>query len=279
MSQRSKSCLIGIPDHQGIINLGGRIGAAEGPRAFRRVWPRLHKSRSLLDTIVDLGDVSALTSDVSVNHRKAAEFIARGHRTHGRTIVIGGGHDHGFSLLQGVLSGMGGKKLRLGCLNIDAHLDLRKPAPLPSSGSPFYLAIESGVLDGSRLVEFGVQSHCNAPDLWEYARKKKIKVIELNRLRHGRAMTAFRGALRALAAKCDAVVLSLDLDAAAEAYSPGVSAPQSEGFTSSELIEMCEVAGAMKKVVALGIFELNPAHDIADRTARLAATAAYHFLD
>ena len=41
---------------------------------------------------------------------------------------------------------------------------------------------------------------------------------------------------------------------------------------------MVEIAGREKKVVSLGLFELNPEHDIDQRTARLAATLAYHFI-
>ena len=69
------------------------------------------------------------------------------------------------------------------------------------------------------------------------------------------------------------------MDAAASAFAPGVSAPQAEGFTASEMIEMMEIAGSEKKVVSLGIFELNPEHDLEDITARLAATVAYHFVE
>jgi arginase family enzyme len=176
--------------------------------------------------------------------------------------------------IQGCLS----KRGRLGCINIDAHLDVRKPNPVPTSGSPFYLAVESGVLHPSRLIEFGIQSHCNSPALWEYIRERKIRVMNMADIR-GKAVVAFRSALKKLASSCDAVVISLDLDAVEEASAPGVSAPQAEGFTPGEIIEMMEIAGPHKKVVSLGIFELSPPHDVGDRTARLAATAAYHFVD
>jgi arginase family enzyme len=42
---------------------------------------------------------------------------------------------------------------------------------------------------------------------------------------------------------------------------------------------MCELAGECRKVVSLGIFELNPIHDSGERTSRLAATSAWHFLE
>jgi formiminoglutamase len=88
----------------------------------------------------------------------------------------------------------------------------------------------------------------------------------------------FKATLKSLARVCDAIVVSWDLDSANEGDAPGVSAPQAEGFSSTDLIEMMEIAGAEKKVVSLGIFELNPHHDEHDKTARLAATGAFHFL-
>jgi arginase family enzyme len=147
-----------------------------------------------------------------------------------------------------------------------------------SSGSPFYLALESGTLDPQRFLEFGIQRHCNAPELWQYVESKKVSVVPFEHLRDGKAVAAFRKSLRKLLSRCDAAVISLDLDAAAECHAPGVSAPQAEGFSSSELIQMAEIAGAEKKIVSLGLFELNPEHDLADRTARLTATIAYHFV-
>lgn len=277
MSQRSKYCLVGIPDHQGVYNVGGRIGAAEGPEAFRRVWATLGGAVPLRDWVYDAGDVSELSSDVESNHRRATEHVREAHASLGLSIVVGGGHDHGYSQLAAIAATLP-KRARLGCINIDAHLDLRKPEPLITSGSPFYLAIESGTLDPARLIEFGIQPHCNSPALWEYATRKKIEIRPFEELRDGDAVEQFGKSLKKLAGRCDAIVLSLCLDAAAQAFAPGVSAPQAEGFTPSEMVGICELAGASPKVVSLGVFELNPVHDIDGRTARLGATAAWHFL-
>jgi len=276
--KRSKCCLLGIPDDQGVLNVGGRVGAALGPAAFRKILRKMSGKTGLVSQIEDLGDAPVGGDSLEKVHRQTADLIQRAHSKFDLSVVIGGGHDHGFSHLLG-LRGALGKKARLGCLNIDAHFDLRKPAPLIGSGSPFYLAIESGVLDPKRLVEFGIQSHCNAPALWEYAASKKISTRHFASLRKGRAIPEFKSALKKLCATSDQVAISLDLDAASSNYAPGVSAPQAEGFSASEMIEMCEIAGANTKVISLGIFELNPLHDIDDRTARLAATCAFHFVD
>lgn len=57
------------------------------------------------------------------------------------SVIIGGGHDHGYTQLSSIKKTLP-KNARLGCINIDAHLDVRKPNPVPSSGSPFYIALE-----------------------------------------------------------------------------------------------------------------------------------------
>lgn len=268
--------LVGVPDHQGVLNVGGRVGAAQGPRSFRKIFGRLRGRDGVAESCVDSGDLEPITQDVAENHRAASAFVRRSHSSAGLSVVIGGGHDHGFSHLAGIAAAMPKKKIA--CINIDAHLDVRKAEPVITSGSPFYLAIEQGVLHPSRFVEFGIQPHCNGKELWDYVEKKKVQVVEFEKLRNGKAGQAFAKALRALAAKSDAIVVSLDLDAAASAFAPGVSAPQAEGFSGSDILEMMAIAGKTKKVVSLGIFELNPSHDIDDRTARLGATAAYHFI-
>ncbi len=277
MSKRIKWSLIGIPDHQGVVNVGGRVGAASGPGAFRRCLKAMKGRQGVLEALQDEGDLTQISGDVEENLRRAGELVREAHRKTRLSVVIGGGHDHGFSHLSG-LAGTVEKAVRLGCLNIDAHLDVRKPDPLITSGSPFYLAIERKLLDPSRFIEFGIQSHCNARALWDYIASRKIEIVPFESLRDGRAVPAFQAALAKLAASCDLIAISLDLDAAAQAFAPGVSAPQAEGFTSGEIIQMMEIAGAEPKAASLGIFELNPLHDIDARTARLAATSAYHFV-
>jgi formiminoglutamase len=222
--------------------------------------------------------VSKIGSDVVENHRHAADAVRDAHRKHSPSMVVGGGHDHGYSQLLGISEALDSGS-RLGCINLDAHLDVRRPTPIPGSGSPFFLAIEGGVIDPANLIEFGIQSHCNAPELWEYVESKGVEVVRWKELRQADRVDRFRRSLDELAARVDAIVVSLDLDCLSQDHCPGVSAPQAEGFASDEIIAMMELAGAHPKVVSLGIFELSPDHDVQDATARVAATSAYHFIE
>lgn len=270
MTEHSKYCVIGIPDHQGVINVGGRIGADQGPREFRRFFKPLIPENTL-----DCGDVAPLGSDLVANLETAAQMIAKNHAIYKVSGIVGGGHDHGYSHLLGIKRAT---KKAIGCINIDSHLDMRKPNPLITSGSPFYLALENGTLSPQHLHEYGIQAQANHADLWKYARTKGVRVTEWRELRSINVAEHFKNQLEFLAQAVETIVLSFDLDAVAEAYAPGVSAPQSEGFTPSQIFEIMEIAGAHPQVVSLGIFELNPLHDPAGATARLAATAMRHFL-
>lgn len=276
INSRGKWSLIGIPDHEAVSHLGGRLGASRGPKSFRKVFERV-KSRFKIQSHLEINcDVSPLGVDIKENHEIAARLISEAHQKTDLCVVIGGSHDHGFSHLKGIYETLGPQK-KLGCVNIDAHLDVRPPSPKITSGSPFFLAIESGVLEGPNLVEFGIQEQCNSAELWEYVKKHEVPVFPWNEMR-GSWREKFCDALKSLSSRCDEIAISLDLDAASQAFAPGVSAPQAEGFTADQMIECIEIAARNPKTKSLGIFELNPDFDQDERTSRLAVSAAFQFI-
>lgn len=267
--------LLGIPDDLAVRAVNGRPGAKKGPIAFRQYFGKLTGELPIQASVTDLGDVRGLeTNDAAKHHELAIEAVKRACESFDGIVVVGGSHDHGHSHLAGLL----GKFKKLSCINVDAHLDVRSAADKITSGSPFWLALENGILKPDRLVEFGIQDHCNGKPLWDYVRQKKVRVVRWSELRGKSIGKAWRTELSKLGTKSDCVAVSFDLDAIASVYAPGVSAPQSEGFTSSDAIEMCEIAGKNLAVKSLGLFELNPDFDQDGRTARLAATMAWHFL-
>lgn len=265
--------LIGIPDDIGVGNVGGRQGARRGPPTFRQYLQRLKERDGVLAGLHDAGNVP-LVDDIHQNHREASNLIAK---QEGLTVVVGGGHDHVYSHLRAIREQLP-QKARLGCINVDPHFDMRAAQPQFTSGSPFRVALEEGLLQGEHLVEFGIQPFANAPELWDFAEEHQVQVVEFEMLRNNETLPQFRQVLLKLAAAVDAIVLSLDLDSIQAAFAPGVSAPAPEGFTPSEVLQMLEMAGNEPKVSSLGIYELNPEFDQDNRTARLAAVAAYTFV-
>jgi formiminoglutamase len=280
MMKPRKWSLVLIPDHLGVIHVGGRVGADQGPQAFDAAFSRLSGKVDLHSLCERRIWLQSLNGPIEDNHLRASDAVSQAHQATGLTVVVGGGHDHGFSHLRGLQQATSAQGGRWGCINIDAHLDVRKAEPQITSGSPFYLAIQQGVLEPAHLIEFGIQSHCNRPELWEFAHQNKISIVLWKDLRApGQAVDRFETELKKLSEHVDHVAISLDLDALSQAHCPGVSAPQAEGFDPREVIAMLEMAARNPKVSSLGIFELNPAHDVGGATARVAATAAYHFIE
>jgi len=277
MANRIKWSFIGVPDHQGVFNVGGRVGAALGPAALHDAFFKFKGVPEVFETLHHKTYAGPFSSDVEKNLETAAKLVEIETKASDLTVVVGGGHDHGYSHLLGIRRALGPHAL-IGCINIDAHLDVRKPSPLIGSGSPFYLALENGIIKPEHLIEFGIQTHCNSQELVDYIHKFPVEVIVYEKLRRGQATELFEKTLKKLSALVQHIVISFDMDAVAECFAPGVSAPQSEGFSSSEVIEMMEIAGMEKKVCSLGIFELNPLHDNDGRTARLGAACAHHFI-
>ncbi|MBK0402982.1 formimidoylglutamase [Adhaeribacter sp. BT258] len=267
--------LIGLPDDTGVKNVNGRMGAAGGPAAFRTYFEKLRGNADVKKYLRDCGDVQTQIS-IEETHRSAANCIADARLQSHFTVVLGGGHDLVFPHLQAYKNGRDLNK-KTGCINIDVHLDLRPDKPVITSGSPFYMALESGILEGANFVEFGIQEYANAEELFVFAGTHHVNIVKFDDLRNGHAVSGFKKALQYLTERCDEIVISLDMDAFQAAFAPGVSAPAPEGFTPSEVVEMLRYAAENEKVTSLGIYELNPEFDLDDRTARLAAVCAYQF--
>jgi formiminoglutamase len=273
-------CIIGFPDEIGIQNVQGRLGAKLGPNAFLEAFQKLNGKNKVQDKMSSSKMVT-MGTDLERNFEQSIKMV-KDEAIASLVVGIGGGHDYAYPWIVGLSQAFtrnGSKKPKIGCINLDAHFDLRAFHPKMTSGSPFRRLIEEGWIEGKNLVEFGIQDHCNPPELWEYAKSRKVVTHPLRNLRNGKAITVFRRELTRLKKTCEQVVISLDLDALSVAFCPGVSAPQGEGFTASEIYQMLEIAGGDKKVTSLGIFELSPPLDFQNQTSRVAAQATWHFLN
>ncbi|MGZ6483852.1 MAG: formimidoylglutamase [Bdellovibrionota bacterium] len=261
--------ILGLADDTGIRNVGGKPGAKDGPAASRA---RLYKFTTGKPAVplYDLGDLLPEDS-IELTHAAATAAVkaiaAAGHFP----LVIGGGHDLGFPHALGMLESSHAKTR---FLNIDAHLDVRPTHHGITSGSPWYLLREHSLYQStkSRLEEFGLQPHCNAHSLVEYAKKHKFGMHWLSKIRAGKksADSQFAKLLGPRRGN-ERLLVSLDIDSVQIADAPGCSAPQTLGFQPAEVIQMSFDSGAHARVESFGIFELSPPLDPDGRTALLVA--------
>ena len=267
--------ILGFADDTGIRNVGGRLGAASGPRALREKLYRF-TTGAPLQPVYDLGDLPAQAT-IEETHAAGAELVRRALENGHTPVVVGGGHDFGFPHALGQLQARGAKPMAV--VNIDAHLDVRPVQGAITSGSPWFLLREHPLFGKSRIEEFGIQDHCNAHSLLAYAKSRGLGMNWLTEIRAGRggAAGAFSRLLKRLAG-FDSTLISFDIDSVQWADAPGCSAPQTLGFTAEEAIHMSLLSGQQKKVKSFGLFELSPPLDPDGRTATLAAHCINAFL-
>ena len=122
--------IIGVPTDEGVKRNGGRIGAKEGPDAIRTEFYKRtpfvigkEKSPSSL-SIFDFGDVK-IGKTLEETHLLLTEVVQTLLVAEIVPIVLGGGHDIAFPNFLGFSKG----KKNVGVINIDTHLDYRKPIP------------------------------------------------------------------------------------------------------------------------------------------------------
>lgn len=282
-SPRRISTIYGCPDDLGVQRNRGRPGAAGGPTGIRKHFYKiampLEASFEKKLLLSDIGDIE-ITGVMKDNHdaafRAAQMLAASGHTV----IPLGGGHDYVAPNFGGFAAGYQqkhGKSKRLGLINIDPHLDVRPLEDgMPHSGTGFRQLVDGGVLRGSDFVEFGARSGRNAREHFTYCKAKKIRVQLFDAVRRKDVTKAFQQELARLTKECDAIGISIDMDACSEGE--GVSAPAVIGFTAWEMCQFAFLAGKQPKVKYLEIAEVAPSLEPTERTARIAAEVIFSFL-
>ena len=261
--------LLGFACDEGVRRNHGRVGAAEGPAALRRMLSNL----PVLDEapLYDAGTIACTDGDLEGAQARYAEAMAglldAGHLAVG----LGGGHEIAYASYLGLAGHLGARRPRVAIVNIDAHFDLRRQEQ-GSSGTPFLQAIEHARAHGLPLeyLVYGVSAAANTRVLFEtadalgvhYVRDDALGLLDLpQRLAE----------LKAKLADVDAIYLTLDIDGLPHAMAPGVSAPAARGVPLEVVEPLLDVVAATGKLCQMDVAELCPPLDRDHVTARVAA--------
>lgn len=263
--------LLGYAADTGVTRNSGRAGAAEGPQALRKVFGRMPVMKEGAQTLWDAGNFICRDGQLENTQEGFSLGITRLIQNGYFPLAIGGGHDIAYAHYKGLAEGLA-QGTRLGILNLDAHLDLRKPEPLPHSGSPFLQIAEYCTDMGAdfKYCCLGARRDANPRELWDRANALKVTLVERPEL----TAAALPGVIRILQEfldTLDALYLTIDLDGFASAYAPGVSAPSPMGFTPEIILPVLDVLLSSQKLRSVDIAELNPVYDRDSQTAVLAA--------
>jgi agmatinase len=255
--------LLGVPFDGGSSFLRG---AAGGPAAVRaalhsgssNLWTERGLDVGRADVLVDRGDVPGDTGEDSrAGTETAVEAILAEELT---PLVIGGDH----SITYPILRAMRRRHRPLSILHLDAHADLYPEfnGDRFSHACPFARILEEDLAD--QVVQVGIRTL--NPTQREVAERHGVEIVEMGSFANGAEWRLKHP-----------TYISIDLDVLDPAFAPGVSHPEPGGMTVRELIQL--VHWTMTPIVGADVVELNPARDLHDLTARVAAKLVKEIVD
>ena len=273
-----------VPEDIGVRANFGRAGAAALPQAtLRRLLamqdnPGLRGERLVLvgevavqdlmqqavgldaNRPADLARLRELVGEVDARVIAAVQAIVAAGRT---VILIGGGHENAYGLLEGVHRAIGTAPA---CVNIDAHADLRADASR-HSGNPFSKALEGGHL--ARYAAIGLHESYLNDHMWSMLdRDERLLGVTLERLLRGET-TLERACDEAVAhVGSGPATIEVDLDAVAGVPA---SAPTPSGLDAQALRRCVHALASRLDARALHVCEGIPGDGDAFGVGKLAA--------
>ncbi len=260
--------LIGLADDTGVGLNGGRLGAREGPHAFRAALARYGVAMPLNDDppyphVLDCGDIIP-GKTLTETHDRVTEAVVAIAELGLIPLGIGGGHDLTYPFVRAVADVHG----PMDGVYLDAHLDVRDAE---GSGMPFRRLIEGE--HASRIWCIGADPLVNTSEHGAWFTSNGGTIVTVDQLR---SVDGPSDPSRFIPDGPSFV--SIDLDGMNGAFAPGVSAANPSGLTPWEAERLAQGAGESKHVRCFDVMELCPAHDQDERTARLAAHLVLRFL-
>lgn len=269
--ENSAIVILGIPQDIGVRRNKGRIGARDAPKAVRRELYKLAAPRSFNKlTLYDIGDLK-VAKTLEATHDRQIKIVEQILRDDKKLIVIGGGHDityPDFKAFSNVSS-------TCALLNIDTHLDVREDRPR-NSGTSYRMILEEQLLKPGCLYQIGIQPFANSAAYMKYVEDRNVRMYTLDDIRR-RGIEAIHDEIMS-GIECDEIFVSFDMDAVRSADAPGVSASYPKGLSVEEMIYLSHYTGRDGRARVVEVAEVNPKHDVENRTSKLGALLIWEYL-
>lgn len=276
---RGGAALIGFACDEGVRRNHGRLGAAQGPDAIRRMLAGLPAHS--IERLFDAGNITCTDGELEQAQLRLADRVQQALAQHAFPMVLGGGHEVAYGTFLGIARHLDQRLRtdRLLIINFDAHFDLRE-ANRASSGTPFTQIAEWCHQAGVEFhyLCYGISRLGNTPALFARAQELGVRFKLDSEIAVG-DLADVAHALQEQLATATYVYLTVDLDVLPAEKAPGVSAPAAYGMALEKVEYLIRVAKDSGKLIAADIAECNPTYDRDGLTAKVAARLAHVLLE
>jgi formiminoglutamase len=260
--------LHGFAVDEGVKRNKGREGAKDAPDVIRKNMSNFPVIRPDF-TLLDFGNITCEDGNLEETQNNLAKNVSKVLLKHGRSVVLGGGHEVTYAHYLGLKTAFPEQKI--GIINIDAHFDNRQPenGVGASSGTGFWQIAQEGVMNS---LHIGIQRNSNTLKLFDTAHQYGMKYILADEIFFENLPSIYQR-INDLTESVDYLYLTICMDVFNASIAPGVSASAYNGiFADAAFMHLYRHILKSEKLLALDVAEVNPSYDIQDRTARLAAT-------
>lgn len=218
--------------------------------------------------VADIGDFSLALGDIP----KSLEMIERQASGIGHLLAIGGDHTVTLALLRALARRTG----PVGLVHFDAHVDTWPDnfgQPL-AHGSPFFHALEEGLVDPRRMIQIGIRSPMPR-EVHDWTVGRGVTIVTAEQV-HLQGPEWAAESIRRVVGD-DPAYLSFDIDAIDPGQAPGTGTPEVGGlFTWQVMGILRRLAGL--RFVGMDVVEVAPAYDLSEITALAAASILWQYL-
>jgi formiminoglutamase len=216
---------------------------------------------------MDCGDIICVEDDLEHAQALLQTAVTQLMQNGSLPILLGGGHEIAWPHFMGLHTALPAQRISI--LNIDAHFDLRAMPPTGANSGTGFLQIADRV--GKERFHYaclGIQKAANTALLFQTADDLKVSY---HLAEHLNDRNKTQNWIQNFIAESEKIYLTICLDAFAQAFAPGVSAPQALGLLPQEVLPYIRQVMHSGKLIALDVAELCPNRDESDKTARLGA--------
>ena len=269
---------LGFCCDEGVNRNYGRVGAKDAPNDLRDVLGKLPVNFHEDLTLFDAGDVFCRDRKLETAQKELSDRVSQIIQYGGFPILLGGGHELTYAHFMGIKNAV---SKSVGVINIDAHLDIREVFEGEgTSGSSFYQIAEytKNHVEEFHYLALGIQDISNTQALFDYADQNGVQIIRASEI-IDRNLDAIIYQIHEFSKKVDHVYLTIDLDAFAAPFAPGVSSPAFNGIIPGRTFQkLFSAIIHLPNLISVDVAELNPIFDIDQRTTKLAADLIFKII-
>jgi agmatinase len=266
--------ILGVPFDDMVSN---RPGARFGPRAIREAnaTTGAHSIASgvepfeVLD-VVDAGDVPIVPAWPERGHALTYQRVRAVLASGAVPVILGGDHSLSWPVVTAVAEAAAPR--RIGMIHFDAHADTAddENGVRAGHGTPMRRLVDSGVIDGSDLVQVGIRGYWPPPGVFEWMRTQGLRWHPMTEIEERGIDAVVDDAIAEAARHADVVYLSIDIDVVDPGMAPGTGTPEPGGLLTRELLRAVRRIATSVPLAGLDVMEVAPPFDHAEVTAMVA---------